>query len=166
MGDAIEIPTDHRCRLGALTDELASAAARGERGSALAERARSLLARLLSAREFDTCCVPKYLALAPREFPREVQLPVASSDHGRLDTRVLLWPIGAKDREHPHAEGWAVFASVRGRLTVSERRNGEGSPERQPSPRRPELLEPEDGVRHHVHNRGEDVGLSVHVFGT
>lgn len=47
----------------------------------------------------------------------------------KLDARVVPWPIGAKDAQHPHAKGWA-------------------------------------GVRHHIHNRGDQVGLSVHVFGT
>jgi hypothetical protein len=29
----------------------------------------------------------------------------------------------------------------------------------------PEVLLPRDGVRHPVQNRGDDVGLSVHIFG-
>jgi hypothetical protein len=160
----IEAATDHRCRLGKLTDELASRASRGE--GSLAERARAALRELLAGNEFDECCVPAYLALAPERFDVEIQVPVASAEAAKLDTRVLLWPIGAKDRDHPHRDGWAAFAVVRGDLAVSEDRAGKRLPERRATPRRPEVLRPGDGVRHHIHNRGDVVGLTIHVFGS
>lgn len=166
MAKAIEIATDHRCHLGTLTDELAMFAGRGERGEELAARARVALGRLLASGAFERCCVPIYLAVAPKRFERELQLPVARSAAGDLDTRVLLWPVGSKDGEHPHADGWAVFAAVRGDLVISEQRDGDRQPERSARRGLPEVLQPEDGVTHHVHNRGGDVGLSVHVFGT
>jgi hypothetical protein len=148
-----------------VTDELAGRAVEGESGDRLAARARDSLKRLLHSGEFERCCVPKYLALAPADFDRELQLPIASSDAGSLDTRVLLWRVGAEDRDHPHRDGWAVFAVVRGRLMVSEAVDGERQPARAPDRSRPELLVPRDGVSHHVHNRGDDVGMSVHIFG-
>lgn len=162
----IEIATDHRCHLGTLTDELAMFAGRGERGEELAARARVALGRLLASGAFERCCVPVYLGVAPEHFERELQVPVAKSTAANLDTRVLLWPVGSKDGEHPHADGWAVFAAVRGDLTVSERRDGDQQPERPARHGLPEVLQPEDNVTHHVHNRGGDIGLSVHVFGT
>lgn len=165
MADALEIPTDHRCRLGRLTDDLALSAGRGERGEELAGRARVALGRLLASGDFQRCCAPVYLGVAPKEFDREIQVPIASSPAARLDTRVLLWPVGAKDGEHPHADGWAVFAAVRGRLAVSEQHDGERRPERPARIAIPEVLLPEEGVAHHVHNRGDEVGLSVHIFG-
>lgn len=79
---------------------------------------------------------------------------------------MLLWPIGAKDAQHPHAEGWAVFAAVRGWLAVHERRNGERQPDRTVPLCEPEVLTAGDGVTHHIHNRSDEVGLSVHLFGT
>jgi hypothetical protein len=164
--DPLEIPTGHRCKLGELTDELARHAVDGETGDRLAARARESLKRLLHSVEFERCCVPTYLALAPVEFERELQLPIASNDAGSLDTRVLLWPVGAKDRDHPHRDGWAVFGVVRGRLMVSEELDGERQPARAPDRSVPEVLLPRDGVRHHIHNRGDDVGLSVHIFGS
>jgi hypothetical protein len=165
MADPLEIRTEHRCHLGRLTDDLATFAGRGERGEELAGRARVALGRLLASGEFERCCLPVYLAAAPERFDRELQVPVASSPVARLDTRVLLWPVGAEDKEHPHADGWTVFAAVRGDLTVSEQRDGERRPERAPRAGVPEVLSPEEGVTHHVHNRGSAVGLSVHVFG-
>ena len=147
-------------------DRLAERARAGERGDALAERARAGLVDLLSSGDFTGCCVPKYLAVAPEVFERELQIPVASADPGKLDARVLLWPIGAKDAQHPHAEGWAVFAAVRGTLAVHEREKGERQPERVVALGEPELLTPRDGITHHLHNRGDEVALSVHIFGT
>ena len=166
MNDPLEIPVPHRCRLGALVDELAEHARRGERGERLARRARDGLADLLAAKEFEPCCVPKYLAVAPKAFDRELQIPVASAKSATLDARVLLWPIGAKGAQHPHADGWAVFAAVRGTLAVHERRNGERQPEREVVPGEPEVLTAVDGITHHLHNRGDAVALSVHLFGT
>jgi hypothetical protein len=166
MTEPLEIRTEHRCQLGTLTDELAQHARDGERGEHLAERARSGLERLLRSGDFEKCCVPAYVATAPEVFERELQVPVASVDAAKLDTRVLLWPIGAKDAQHPHADGWAVFAAVRGSLAVHERRNGERQPEREIRVGQPEVLTAGDGITHHIHNRGDEVALSVHVFGT
>jgi hypothetical protein len=59
-----------------------------------------------------------------------------------------------------------VFAAVSGELAVHERRNGERQPERAVALREPEVLMKDDGVSHHVHNRGDEIGLSVHIFGT
>jgi hypothetical protein len=147
-------------------DELAEHARRGLRGEALAERARAGLAELLASGDFAACCVPKFLAVAPAVFEREVQVPVASAAPADLDARVLLWPIGAKDAQHPHADGWAVFAAVRGTLAVHERHNCVRQPEREIVLCEPEMLTSRDGITHHLHNRGDEVGLSVHVFGT
>ena len=162
----LEIPVRHRCHLGALVDQLAERAWAGTRGDELAEQARAGLVELLSAEDFTGCCVPKYLAVAPDVFERELQIPVASADSAKLDARVLLWPIGAKDAQHPHAKGWAVFAAVRGTLAVHERENGEPRPERVVALREPEVVTPRDGITHHLHNRGSEVALSVHIFGT
>lgn len=166
MDQPLEIPVRHRCHLSALVDELAECARAGERGDALAERARLGLVGLLSSEDFAGCCVPKYLAVAPEAFERELQIAVASAEPAKLDARVLLWPIGAKDAQHPHADGWAVFAVVRGTLAVHERENGERQPERVMALCEPEVLTPRDGITHHLHNRGDEVGLSVHIFGT
>jgi hypothetical protein len=166
MTDPIEVPVPHRCHLGELTDELAQHARSGDRGDRLAERARAGLERLLASGDFVKCCVPAYLAVAPQFFERELQVPIASADDAGLDTRVLLWPVGAKDGQHPHADGWAVFAAARGTLAVHERRAGERQPEREVVVGEPEVLTPRDGVTHHLHNRGDEIALSVHVFGT
>jgi hypothetical protein len=166
MAEPLEIPVQHRCHLGRLTDELAEHAQGGERGQRLAERARAALERVLSSGDFATCCVPAYLAVAPEVFERELQVPVASADLAKLDTRVLLWPMGAKDAQHPHAEGWAVFAAVRGDLAVHERRRDERQPERAVALCEPEVLMAREGITHHIHNRGDEVALSVHIFGT
>ena len=166
MDEALEIPVRHRCLLGALVDELAEEARQGLRGEQLAERARAGLAKLLASQDFSACCVPKYLAVAPKVFERELQVPVASAKQAKLDARVLLWPVGAKDAQHPHAEGWAVFAAVRGKLAVHERHNGERQPQRMIALSDPEVVTWRDGITHHLHNRGDEVALSVHVFGT
>lgn len=166
MDEPLEIPVRHRCHLGELVDELGEHARRGERGEVLAARARAGLTELLASDDFANCCVPKYLAVAPKAFEGEFQVPVAAADPAKLDARVLLWPIGAKDAQHPHADGWAVFAAVRGSLAVHERHNGQPQPERAVPLCDPERLTPVDGITHHLHNRGDEVAVSVHVFGT
>jgi len=166
MDEALEIPVRHRCHLGDLVDELAEHARRGEHGDRLARRARDSVAELLSSGEFASCCVPEYLAVAPQVFERELQVPVASAQPAKLEARVLLWPVGAKDAQHPHSDGWAVFAAVRGTLAVHEWHNGERQPERVVALRDPEMLTAVDGITHHIHNRGDAVALSVHIFGT
>lgn len=161
----IEKRTDHRCLLGELTDALCADAARGVTGKHLASRAHEALKSLLNGGVFQQCCLPAYLALAPQRFEREIQLPVACSDVARLDTRVLLWPVGAKDGQHPHCDGWAVFVAVQGSLTTDEERGGARQPERALALCRPELLFPEQDVSHHIHNVGDEIGLTIHVFG-
>jgi hypothetical protein len=162
----IEIATDHRCQLGDLTDRLADAAAGGLRGEGLAARAERELTNLVAAGRFAQCCVPAYLALAPEQFEREIQLPIACAAVARLDTRVLLWPVGAKDGQHPHCDGWAAFMAVRGELVESEEREGVRQPEQRAALAAPKVLVPEDDVSHHIHNVGHEVGLTIHVFGT
>jgi hypothetical protein len=44
--------------------------------------------------------------------------------------------------------------------------NGEPQPERAVPLCDPEMLTVIDGITHHLHNRGDEVALSVHVFGT
>jgi hypothetical protein len=161
----IEIATSHRCLLGDLTDALCDEAARGVTGEALARRAGEALGELLDSGTFQRCCLPAYLALAPERFAREIQLPVACSDVARLDTRVLLWPVGAKDGQHPHCDGWAAFVAVQGDLRTDEERTGKRLPERAIALNAPELLFPQQDVSHHIHNVGADVGLTIHVFG-
>jgi hypothetical protein len=48
---------------------------------------------------------------------------------------------------------------------VHERRAGGRQPEREAVVGEPEVLTPRDGGTHHIHNRGDAVALSVHVFG-
>jgi hypothetical protein len=162
----VEIATDHRCMLGDMTDALCDQAASGVRGEHLAEAARAALSIVVSSDHFARCCVPAYLALAPQRFDREIQLPIASADEARLDTRVLLWPIGAADGQHPHCDGWAAFVTVRGALVESEDRDGVRQPEAAVALREPKVLVPEENVSHHIHNVGGEIGLTIHVFGT
>jgi hypothetical protein len=161
----IEIATDHRCLLGEMTDRLGERASSGLRGRSLAERAGDELAGLLVDVTFERCCLPAYLALAPKRFDREIQLPIACATPARLDTRVLLWPVGAKDGQHPHCDGWAAFMAVQGDLTADEVRHGKRQPARAIALRAPELLFPEQDVSHHIHNVGDEIGLTIHVFG-
>lgn len=162
----IEIPTQHRCLLGEITDALAAEAARGVRGKALAAHAKGALSRLFDGGLFERCCLPAYLALAPERFGREIQVPIARADEAQLDTRVLLWPIGASDGQHPHCDGWAAFMAVRGDLVESEERAGQRLPEQPVVLRTPKVLVPEQDVSHHIHNAGDEIGLTIHVFGT
>jgi hypothetical protein len=164
--EPIEIATDHRCVLGDLTDSLAKDAAKGSRGELLAANAQALLADLLRRPDFASCCQRAYLAFAPQVFEREIQLPIACATDAHLDTRVLLWPVGAADGQHPHCDGWAAFAAVTGDLTTLEERDGPRLPGRAIALREPEVLVPEDGVSHHIHNAGDHVGLTIHIFGT
>lgn len=165
MDDPIEVQTGHACLLGSLTGGLAERASAGVHGEALAAEASAALSRLLAGDEFNRCCLPVYLGHAPVVFEREVQLPIAGAEIARLDTRVLLWPIGAKDGHHPHRDGWAAVAVARGRLCVSEERDGSRLPERPLREGKAELLFPEDHVSHHIHNRGTTVGVTIHIFG-
>lgn len=163
--EPIEVETDHFCLLASLTRELAEYAALGDRGEALARRAIVGLRELLDSGAFDACCLPAYLALAPKRFDREIQIPIACADAADLDTRVLLWPVGAEDGHHPHCDGWAAFVVAAGHLAVDEVREGKRLPERKLDLRAPEVIQPEEDVSHHVHNRGDTVGLTIHIFG-
>jgi len=158
----VEVPTDHRCMLADLTARLAAAATADR--TPLAEVARDALQQF-DHDAFAACCMPVYLALAPKTFEQEIQIPVASAEAAALDTRVLLWPVTARDGHHPHTGGWAAVMVERGSLSETETRPGVAPVERTLQLHKPDLIYPEEGVSHHIHNRGEEVGLSIHVFG-
>jgi len=144
--------------LGSLTERLA--AAREDDPAALASYA---VERLLRGGTFDRCCAPRYLALAPERAAREVQIPVVAQ--GPIRTRVLVWPVGARDGTHPHAGGWTVFVAVFGELVTVEQIEG-GPPSIGPlPPRKPVVLREEDHVRHRVRNSGHIPALSIHISG-
>jgi len=154
----VEAATDHRCALGELTRRLADSRASDRAGGAVAA-----LTDLLIEGRFDSCCVPRYLALAPEEAEREVQVPIAVA--ADIETRVLLWPVGSRDFTHPHSDGWTVFVPVVGALTSIASAAGDDPATETLPPRRPQLLRPEDHVRHRVQNQSKGVALSVHVSG-
>lgn len=154
----IEALTDHRCVLGLLTRQLASAD-----GTDRAALAADALARLLECGRFDACCLPRYLELAPEHFAREIQIPIAIE--GDVETRVLVWPIGARDGKHPHTDGWTVFVPVSGAL-VTLVQTGDEESVADLVPRVPVVLRPEEHVRHLVRNIGDGPALSVHVSGS
>ena len=112
---------------------------------------------------FESCCVPRYLALAPEHADREVQIPIAKV--GTVETRVIVWPVGSRDFTHPHTNGWTVFVPVLGELTEITSSDGEAATAMTLPPKRPQVLRPEDRVRHRVQNRSDAVALSVHVSG-
>ena len=149
--------TDHRCALGELTEKIARSAADG------ANAAAGALTDLLVEGRFESCCVPRYLALAPEHAERDVQVPIAKV--GSVETRVILWPVGSRDFTHPHAKGWTVFVPVLGELTEIASSDGDAASASVLPRRRPQVLRPEDGVRHRVQNRSDAVALSVHVSG-
>jgi len=158
MEQPVEAATDHRCALGELTTSVSRSDA-GDRAAAAAEALRSLL----GTGRFESCCVPVYLALAPEAAEREVQVPIASERD--VETRVLVWPVSSRDFTHPHTDGWTVFVPVVGELTEIASEDG-GDPSLAVLPaRRPQILRPEDRVRHRVQNRAKTVALSVHVSG-
>ena len=158
MEQPVEAATDHRCALAELTAAIARSAA-GDRAGAAADA----LTELLVAGRFESCCVPHYLALAPEQAEREVQVPIA---HERdIETRVILWPIGSRDFTHPHADGWTVFVPVLGQLTeIASTDDDDPSATILPA-RRPQVLRRENRVRHRVQNRTNRIALSVHVAG-
>ena len=112
----------------------------------------------------DRCCLPRYVALAPERGGREIQIPIATA--GDIATRVLVWPIGSKDGMHPHVDGWTVFVPVAGELVSVEQPAGENVTVGTLDPRRPQVLRPEDAVRHRLRNNGEDVAVTIHISGT
>jgi hypothetical protein len=150
--------TDHRCVIGMLVQRIATAKDT-DRPSLVADA----LDRMLRSGQFDGCCVPRYLALAPAHAPREVQIPIEEADD--VAARVIVWPVGARDVDHPHTEGWTVFVPVRGELATVERSDGDGLRVAALQPRQPVVLRPEDGIRHVVRNAGPAPALSVHVSG-
>ena len=155
----IEAQTDHRCILGALTHRLADADRAGDRAGLAARD----LAEMLAAGEFDRCCLPRYLALAPGRHAREVQIPIAREND--IETRVIVWPVGSRDFEHPHDDGWTVFVPARGALATVEKADGEPRMASRLPPREPVILRPEEPIRHLVRNAGEEPALSIHVSG-
>lgn len=153
----IEAATDHACVLGTLTRRLAES-----RDLDRAALAAAALDALLRGGTLDRCCLPHYLALAPRSGAREVQVPVASD--ADVSTRVIVWPVGSGDAAHPHARGWTVFVPVVGQLvTVDEHADATafGTLE----PRRPVVLRSDDPVRHRLRNQATTPALTVHVSG-
>lgn len=126
--------------------------------------AADALAAMLRSGQFDRCCVPRYLALAPERARREVQIPIDES--ADVAARVIVWPVGAGDAEHPHTDGWTVFVPVRGELASVARSAGEPITVERLATRVPLVLRPEDGVRHLMRNAGPAPALSVHLFGT
>ncbi|HEU5287673.1 MAG TPA: hypothetical protein VFV20_04665 [Candidatus Limnocylindria bacterium] len=149
--------TDHRCVIGMLVHRVA-AATDPDRPSLVADA----LDRMLRSGHFEGCCVPRYLALAPERAPREVQIPIDKS--GDVAARVIVWPIGSRDTDHPHTDGWTVFVPVRGELATIERTD-DGSRVAALAPRQPIVLRPEEGIRHLVRNAGSSPALSIHVSG-
>ena len=156
---ALEAHTDHLCVLAILARRLAETRD-GDR-AALAADAVAALAR---GGQFDRCCVPRYLALAPERAPAEVQIPIV--EERDIATRVIVWPIGARDAAHAHVDGWAVFAPMRGTLEGVVEHDGRGPSLRRFATGRPRILRPDDPVEHRLRNAGDDVALSIHVFGT
>ena len=123
----------------------------------------SALRDMLAEGRFDTCCLPRYLALAPQHGHVETQIPVASERD--VDVRVIVWPVGEHERRHPHTDGWTVFVPVRGRLEALEDAPDDKSGRRALPVRVPVTLRPEDAIRHRVANVGSEPALSVHVSG-
>ena len=154
----IEVSTDHQCVLGVLTRRLAKADA-----DDVAALAADALEALLREGSFDRCCVPRYLALAPAEAKREVQIPIATRDG--IETRVLVWPVGASDGRHPHASGWTAFIPVAGQLVALDEAAGQGSAAGPLRARQAVVLRPEDGIRHRLRNNEREVALTIHVSG-
>ena len=155
----IEVSTDHTCLLAMLTRRLAR--------SGDADRATSAAAAvwgMLRAQSFDRCCLPHYLALAPERGGREIQIPIATA--GDITTRVLVWPIGSKDGMHPHVDGWTVFVPVTGQLVSVAQPAGEPLSVGALGLRVPQILRPEDAVKHRLRNEAEEVAVTIHLSGT
>ena len=153
----IEAPTEHRCVLGTLTDDLAATPPESR-----ASLAADALTRMLAAGRFDACCVPRYLALAPERFAREIQIPIAETSD--IATRVIVWPVGSHDGKHPHAVGWTVFVPVQGQLVTLEA-SADGETVADLIPRAPVILRADEPIAHLVRNIGDGPALSVHVSG-
>lgn len=154
----IEVATDHPCLLAVLTRRLAES-----RDADRPTLAAAALDAMLRSGQFDRCCLGHYVALAPERGGREIQIPIAVA--GDIETRVLVWPVGSKDGMHPHSDGWTVFVPVVGDLVSVERPAGEHLTVRPLDPRIPQVLRPEDPVKHRLRNHAEHVAITIHVSG-
>jgi hypothetical protein len=152
----IEVATDHRCMLADLTAQVAR---EGTGPSRVAGALRSMLER----GDFQRCCLPHYIDVAPDRFARELQIPIAR--RGELETRVLVWPAGAGDATHPHVDGWTVFIPVTGELAQVAERPGESPELDRLATGRPLTLRPEERVRHRLRNVGAGPAVTIHVSG-
>ncbi len=155
----IEVATDHACLLTMLTKRLAYSDDKDR-----ASLAAAAVKAMLRADTFDRCCLPHYLALAPERGGREIQIPI--SVEGDIETRVLVWPIGSKDGMHPHIDGWTVFVPVTGQLVSVEQPAGEPLVVGELDLRVPQVLRPEDAVKHRLRNQAEEVAVTIHISGT
>lgn len=154
----IEVRTDHRCVLATLTRHLSSS----DDGD-MPSLAAAALDAMLRDGGFDRCCLPRYVALAPKRGGREIQIPIATA--GSIATRVLVWPIGSRDGMHPHVDGWTVFVPVTGELVSVEQPTGEAATIGTLELRRPQVLRPEDSVRHRLRNPGDGAAVTIHISG-
>ena len=154
----IEVSTDHTCVLAVLTRRLAASDDADK--PALAAAA---IDAILRDGSFDRCCLPHYIALAPERGGREIQIPIAVE--GDIETRVLVWPIGSKDGMHPHIDGWTVFVPVTGQLVSVEQPAGEAVTAGPLELRRPQVLRPEERIRHRLRNQADDVAVTIHLSG-
>jgi hypothetical protein len=154
----IEVQTDHRCVLAMLTRRVAASG-----GADMAALAASAIEGLLRDGTFDRCCLPHYVELAPERGGREIQIPIATV--GDIATRVLVWPIGSKDGMHPHVDGWTVFVPVTGELVSVEQPAGGPVMTESLALRQPQILRPEDAVRHRLRNQAKDVAVTIHMAG-
>jgi hypothetical protein len=154
----IEVRTDHPCLLAMLTRHLAAS-----HDADLPTLAAAAVEAMLRDGGFDRCCLRHYVALAPQRGGREIQIPIATV--GDIATRVLVWPVGSKDGMHPHVNGWTVFVPVSGQLVSAEQPAHEALSIGALEPRRPQILRPEDAVRHRLRNQGDEVAVTIHVSG-
>ncbi len=157
--DPIEVATDHPCILAVLTRRLAAS-----RDVDVASLAGEALEAMLKDDRFDSCCAPRYFALAPDKSEREIQIPIATQ--GDVATRVLVWPVGSRDLPHPHLDGWTVFVPVNGGLTSVSRSGDAAVVVAALEPRRPKVLRAEAGVVHRVRNQAGVPAMSIHVSGS
>ena len=156
----IEVSTDHTCVLAVLTRRLAQSGDT-DRASLAAAAVRAMLR---ADTTFDRCCLPHYIALAPERGGREIQIPI--SVEGDIATRVLVWSIGSKDGMHPHVDGWTVFVPVTGQLVSVEQPAGEPLVVGTLDLREPQILRPEDAVKHRLRNQADEVAVTIHVSGS
>lgn len=154
----IEVATDHPCILAVLTRRLAT-----NRDGDSASLAAQALEAMLKDDRFDSCCAPRYFALAPDQSEREIQIPIAT--HGDVATRVLVWPVGSRDMAHPHSDGWTVFVPVSGKLLSVSQSGDAAVVVAALTPRRPQVLRSDAEVVHRVRNQAGVPAMSIHVSG-